>query len=268
MDTSPFTPAEIRGRLHKFENSAPGPDRLSYENLKQADPDCRIIARIFNFCLYSRRIPAAWKRSKFILIHKKDDVDDLQNWRPISLCNTLYKLYTGCLSSRLVHWLMDFDVLSFTQKGFLPFDGVFEHRYVINQAQTLAKIEKSSICMAQIDLTNAFGSIPHLAIRAALQEAGAGPHFTEVISDLYTDSTTEFIAPIPISAEISGCLEKNCQVEACPLAKNRRLEDLFVPAFVFHMRTEQLTKGDMKIIDDFIRPLIKDNLYLDESAAN
>ncbi|KAG8184375.1 hypothetical protein JTE90_006778 [Oedothorax gibbosus] len=25
MDTSPFTPAEIKGRLHKFENSAPGP---------------------------------------------------------------------------------------------------------------------------------------------------------------------------------------------------------------------------------------------------
>ncbi|KAG8180538.1 hypothetical protein JTE90_018158 [Oedothorax gibbosus] len=89
MDTSPFTPAEIRGRLHKFENSAPGPDRLSYENLKQADPDCRIIARIFNFCLYSRRIPSAWKKSKSILIHKKDDIDDLQNWRPISLCNTL-----------------------------------------------------------------------------------------------------------------------------------------------------------------------------------
>ncbi|KAG8184376.1 hypothetical protein JTE90_006779 [Oedothorax gibbosus] len=34
------------------------------------------------------------------------------------------------------------------------------------------------------------------------------------------------------------------------------------------MRTEQLTKGDMKVIDDFIRPLIKDTLYLDESAAN
>ncbi|KAG8179228.1 hypothetical protein JTE90_004056 [Oedothorax gibbosus] len=77
MDTSPFTPAEIRGRLHKFENSAPGPDRLSYENLKQAYPDCRIIARSFNFCLYSKRIPSAWKKSKSILIHKKNDIDDL-----------------------------------------------------------------------------------------------------------------------------------------------------------------------------------------------
>ncbi|KAG8175818.1 hypothetical protein JTE90_013369 [Oedothorax gibbosus] len=64
VDTNPFSPAEIRSRLHRFENSAPGPDRLSYENLKSADPDCKIMARIFNICLRFKRIPAAWKSSK------------------------------------------------------------------------------------------------------------------------------------------------------------------------------------------------------------
>ncbi|KAG8179235.1 hypothetical protein JTE90_004063 [Oedothorax gibbosus] len=96
MDTSPFTPSEIRGRLHRFENTAPGPDRLSYDHLKTADPDCKVIAKIFNFCLFTRRIPSAWKRSKTILIHKKGDIDDLNNWRPISLCNSLYKLCIHC----------------------------------------------------------------------------------------------------------------------------------------------------------------------------
>ncbi|KAG8174129.1 hypothetical protein JTE90_028359 [Oedothorax gibbosus] len=127
VDTNPFSPAEIRSRLHRFENSAPGPDRLSYENLKSADPDCKIMARIFNICLRFKKIPAAWKSSKSILIHKKGDTEDLNNWRPISLCNTMYKLYTGCLTTRLVNWITDNEILSFTQKGFLPFDSVFEH---------------------------------------------------------------------------------------------------------------------------------------------
>ncbi|KAG8175810.1 hypothetical protein JTE90_013361 [Oedothorax gibbosus] len=400
IDMSPFSPAEIRGRLHRFENSAPGPDRLSYEHLKLADPDCKIIAKIFNFCLYKKRIPTAWKKSKTILIHKKGDENDLNNWRPISLCNSLYKLYTGCLSSRLVNWITDFEILSPCQKGFLPFDGVFEHRFVLNHALTMTKRNKDDICLAQIDLTNAFGSIPHQAINVALQEAGAGPHFREIIVDLYSNSTTEFFAgdgltePISISAGVrQGCpisgilfnividpvlrkLQRDREdfhvlafaddisiIESSPeqlqtqldllstllndlslhinpnkcasfhlsgatpvgardsiflvnetpipslkdgeessflgtpvgfrlavplnnlrdfmllgerIAKSKlapwqridALKTFFFPAFVFQMRTEQLSKGDMKVVDDFIRPLIKDTLYVDESAAN
>ncbi|KAG8175819.1 hypothetical protein JTE90_013370 [Oedothorax gibbosus] len=54
------------------------------------------------------------------------------------------------------------------------------------------------------------------------------------------------------------------------LAPWQRIDALktFFPAFTFHMRTEQVSKGEMKIIDDFIRPLIKDTLYLSEAAAN
>jgi len=400
IDTTSFSPSEIRSRLHRFENSAPGPDRISYAHLKVVDPECRILAMIFNICLRSRRIPHSWKHSKTILIHKKGDLEDIPNWRPISLCNTLYKLYTGCLASRLTNWLVNFEVLSFTQKGFLPFDGVFEHRFVVTQAQTLAKMQKTDLCMAQVDLTNAFGSIPHAAIFSALDAAGAGHTFTEIIQDIYTDSDTEIIAgdgltdPIPICAgvrqgcPISGilfnlvldpvlrklqgtrtdhhvlafaddlslleasptelqtqldklsillkCLSLTINAQKCssfhlsgstpvgmrptsfsvdgnhipPLAdgeesiflgtpvgfhlavplKSTRdfmllgekiatsklapwqridaLKTFFFPAFVFKMRTEQVSKSDMRIVDDFIRPLIKRTLYIDDAAAN
>ncbi|KAG8180539.1 hypothetical protein JTE90_018159 [Oedothorax gibbosus] len=62
--------------------------------------------------------------------------------------------------------------------------------------------------------------------------------------------------------------EKIVKSKLAPWQRIDALKTFFFPAFVFHMRTEQLTKGDMKVIDDFIRPLIKDTLYLNESAAN
>ncbi|KAG8175941.1 hypothetical protein JTE90_026925 [Oedothorax gibbosus] len=62
--------------------------------------------------------------------------------------------------------------------------------------------------------------------------------------------------------------EKIVKSKLAPWQRIDALKTFFFPAFVFHMRTEQLTKGDMKVIDDFIRPLIKDTLYLDESTAN
>lgn len=400
IDTSPFSPSEVRSRLHRFENSAPGPDRITYAHLKEADPDCRILAKILNICLRAKRIPSSWKHSRTILIHKKDDIDDPSNWRPISLCNTIYKLYTGCLASRLVSWLVDYEVLSFTQKGFMPFDGVFEHRYIVQQTQTTTKMNRSELCMAQIDLTNAFGSIPHAAIFSALQAAGAGSHFSEVIEDLYSNSSTEILAGdgVTDSIHIRAGVRQGCPIsgilfnivvdpvlrslqdqrpehhvlafaddisllENSPPDLQRKLDSLcsllnklslevnprkcasfhlsgttpvgmrptsftvasspiraledgeestflgtpvgfhlgsnlqsindflklgerimtsklapwqridalktfFFPAFVFKMRTDQVSKTDMKIIDDFLRPLLKRTLYIDDNAAN
>ncbi|KAG8175565.1 hypothetical protein JTE90_018858 [Oedothorax gibbosus] len=62
--------------------------------------------------------------------------------------------------------------------------------------------------------------------------------------------------------------EKIAKSKLAPWQRLDALKTFFFPAFVFQMRTEQLSKGDMKVVDDFIRPLIKDTLYVDESAAN
>lgn len=64
---------------------------------------------------------------------------------------------------------------------------------MVEQANTMARIYHD-LAMAQIDLANAFGSISHLVILAALTEAKAGPKFIEIVMGLHEDTTTEFIA--------------------------------------------------------------------------
>ncbi|KAG8176180.1 hypothetical protein JTE90_019630 [Oedothorax gibbosus] len=188
----PFSPDEVKARLFKFENSAP--DRISYAHLKEVDPSCTTIAKILNVCLRAKCIPSQWKTSRTILIHKKGDLDNISNWRTISLCATLYKLLTGCLASRLTTCLSGEEVLSDAQKGFLPFDETFEHHFLVSREIRRTKTSGEELCMAQIDLANAFVSVPHAAIDAALLAAGVGKDFTHLIHDLYSGTSTELIA--------------------------------------------------------------------------
>lgn len=105
LNLNPYT-EEVRKKIYKFENTAPGNDGLTYNHWKRLDPACALLTCVINTCLKHKKIPANWKETTSILIHKKGDEATLNNWRPIALCRTLYKLYTGCIAARLTEWLV------------------------------------------------------------------------------------------------------------------------------------------------------------------
>ncbi|XP_064462357.1 uncharacterized protein LOC135372827 [Ornithodoros turicata] len=211
VNLSPFTSEEVESRLKKCENTAPGDDRLTYRHWRSADPHCRFLAATFNLCLKYRRVPTCWKTSRTILIHKKGDRADLTNWRPISLGSTLGKLYTGCLASRLRAWILENDVLSQCQKGFLPYDGVLEHNFILQERLDQARTRKE-LCLAFLDFANVFGSVPHGCLIDGTSAAGAGNTFSKIVKDLYTNNEASVICSegttplIPVNAGIrQGC---------------------------------------------------------------
>lgn len=192
MNIEYFTSNEITKKLRKCENTAPGPDGITYNHIKKVDPYAKVLTPLYNLCLRFQAVPEAWKRTTTILIYKKGDKEDPGNWRPIALGNTIYKLYVSCLNVRLYKWISDNDVLSFNQKGFLPHDGVFENNYVLDQVLRKFKNKHKDIFMASLDITNAFGSLPHWVIFEALRLAGAGEGFINIVKDLYSNATTSY----------------------------------------------------------------------------
>lgn len=126
--------------------------------------------------------------------------------------DTMGKLYTGCLTKRLTQWLTQNNILSHCQKGFLPYDGVHENNYVVDYIMRSAKNNKKDFLLASLDLTNAFGSVPHWALFEALVGVGAGKHLTDVITDIYTDASTVFCAASGSSQEtpISSGVKQGC----------------------------------------------------------
>ena len=114
------------------------------------------------------------------------------NWRPIALGNTIYKLHASCLDKRLSKWLENNWVLSPCQKGFLLHDGVFENNYAVDHRIRNSKLKRKDICLASLDVSNAFGTLPHWAIFNALFSIGVGGEFIKIIKDCYHNSVTTF----------------------------------------------------------------------------
>ena len=210
--TAPVTPLEVSDRLSRMKNTAPGPDGARYSGLRRVDPGCHTLALIYSRCLASATVPPAWKESTTVLIFKAGDRNNLGNWRPLTLGNTIAKLYSGVLADRISRWAESGTRISPQQKGFTRHDGCLEHNFLLQSAINQARRTGQELCVAWLDLANAFPSVPHSHIFGTLALLGLPTETIAVIQDLYTDTTTRgmtskgLTSPIRISSGVKqGC---------------------------------------------------------------
>lgn len=176
-------------KLCSMKNTAPGPDGVTYNILKQMDKGAIILTALYNKCLTLSHIPAGWRTSNVILAFKSGDPDDICNWRPIALINTICKVLTALLASRLNLWANLNDCLSPNQKGFRENEGCAEHTFLVREIMDDAKRRGVTVNMAWLDLENAFGAVPHTFILGALRAMHVPPAILALITSLYTDSS-------------------------------------------------------------------------------
>ena len=101
-------------------SSAPGPDGLSYETLKNLPHQAfTIIAAILNLAMSFHYFPSPWKTAHITTIPKPGKNPSLpQNRRPISILNTIGKIYERLILNRILHHALK--IIPDTQFGFVP----------------------------------------------------------------------------------------------------------------------------------------------------
>jgi hypothetical protein len=62
-------------------------------------------------------MPACVNETAIVLLPKKDEPEVLRDFRPISLCNIIYKVVYKCLVNRLRPMLQD--IIAWTQSAFI-----------------------------------------------------------------------------------------------------------------------------------------------------
>ncbi|GFR02257.1 retrovirus-related Pol polyprotein from type-2 retrotransposable element R2DM [Trichonephila clavata] len=136
----------------------------------------------------------------------------MSDWRPISLSDTAYKLFSKCLARKLSDWCEVHEALSPAQKGFSPFDGVIEHNFILCEHLETARRDKCERFVAWIDIANAFGSIPHPVLLEALLRNGVDQDFVRLVQNIYTNAETQVLtsegptAPLPLLSGVKqGC---------------------------------------------------------------
>ena len=192
MLSAPPSRKEILEKLKRSRNTAPGKDKLEFVHIKLVDKKALLLSFIFK-AVHRLGIPASWKTSKTILIHKKGPTDIPSNFRPICLLSTMYKLYSGILSKKIINIATSNNWISKQQKGFLPgIKGIQEHTFTLETAILEAKKHRANLYLVWLDLTNAFGSIPHSILFNLFDSLPIPDKLNWILKDIYSDSATDY----------------------------------------------------------------------------
>ena len=210
-DLSPaptFSVADIRHALRRTRNSsAPGLDGVTYALIKALPWLHHLLAHLFSLVAAQSQVPIVWRNSVTVLLHKKGPLEDLSNFRPISLTPTISKLFHSLIAQRIESQLLESHVLDTTvQKGFLTgISGCVEHDLVLDQLLHDTKSARGSIAISLLDLKNAFGSVPFSRIIFAAKHYGLPIWIQRYLSELYTRLYSTFTCSLWTTCRV--CVE-------------------------------------------------------------
>jgi len=214
--TDPFSEKEVKDALRKLPtNRSPGRDGVTYETLKiNLNKLAPTLTAVFNVCIAHRRVPDEWKQGIITLVPKtSENSNNLDDWRPISLLSSVYKLFMSLIQRRLMPWIVQTGRLSPRQKGSLPRNGLQEHVYCLKTAVSDFLHQSSKLFIAFIDIKDAFGSLDHDIMIESLTTAG--------YPDLYIDITKDIYSNSPFQVKTSSGLTKPIKrqrgiIQGCP----------------------------------------------------
>ena len=139
------------------------------EDIKACDDETKEMVRhIFNEIVKQNDFtPEARKKVRIKEIHKKGDVEDVGNYRPICSLPALYKLFTTTLYSRLYP---SFDqIQSEDQAGFRSSHLTTDHLATYRMIDQKCHEWRIKMWTPTIDFMKAFDSITHNSIWDALK---------------------------------------------------------------------------------------------------
>ena len=111
-------------------NKSGGPDRLINEFFIHGKSILfPTLNNLFNKIFEIRHFPECWSEGYVIPLHKKGSINEIENYRGITLLSVLGKLFTRVINNRLGDWAENYFVLIEAQAGFRPgMSTYFKHR--------------------------------------------------------------------------------------------------------------------------------------------
>jgi hypothetical protein len=188
---------------HLSKHKIPSLDQIPHSILKNMPTRFHNMFLLFIHCYKQQSIPPSWKTSNTILIYKKGHPYQFSNHCPIALANTIYKLFTGILTTLLSSFGEKYQNLHNSQEGFR------QERCTSRQIQTLiaaledARFTTQDIYLLFIDFTNAFGSINHAKLLTIMFDLGFSQATIILIGSIYSESYTTLQAHTSVKQNLS-----------------------------------------------------------------
>lgn len=143
------------------------------------------LTRIFNQCLNGEPIPEEWRSTKIWPIHKKGPRDQPENYRGISISNSIYKLWASLLCERLTEEVERLSLLPETQSGFRKWRSATDNIYCLNTCIQEAVATKSKLYILFIDLKAAFDTVNRRRLWEIMERKGISSYIIECCKEIY-----------------------------------------------------------------------------------
>ena len=109
-----------------------GKVQVNIETLQAGDETiAKQLAKLYTKCITERLIPKTWREANMVILFKKGNRKDINNYRPICLLSNMYKLFTQIITSRLEKKLDENQPRE--QAGFRNKYSTADHIHAINQ---------------------------------------------------------------------------------------------------------------------------------------
>lgn len=169
-------------------NKAPGTDGLMNEFLiMAADSITPILTDTFNVILETGIYPSAWSEGLICPIHKKGDKSDPNNYRGITLLNSMPKIFSSIINNRLTTWCNEENLLKEEQcgfrKGYSTIDNIFNLTATI---QKYLSKRGGRFYVIFVDFSKAFDSVQHNHLWVSLLNNRIHGKILNIIRSMYS----------------------------------------------------------------------------------
>ena len=168
----PISVWEVSQQVKRLKpNKACGPDGLAPGIFKVLPITWLVtVAFLFNCIFSSGCYPLRWATAKLFTIFKRGCRSVVNNYRGISVMNSLAKVYDMILCERLQRWFSPFREQAGCQAG----RGCMEHIVALRLVIDLAKRKKMKLYVTFVDFSQAYDKVPRNMLFTVLKRLGCG----------------------------------------------------------------------------------------------
>ena len=183
-----ITTEELQTAINKLKKgTSPDNKGIRAEDVKACDEETReMVRQIFNEIVKRKEFtPEDWKKVKIKVIHKKGDVEDVSNYRPICSFPAMNKLFSTILYGRL-YPMLDHKQAE-DQAGFRKTYQTTDHFATYRLVEQKCQEWRIKMWTATVDFTKAFDSISHNSIWEALKSCNVDHEYVSLLRKFYRD---------------------------------------------------------------------------------
>ena len=212
IDT-PITLQDIEKATNSLQtDKTPGPDGLTAEFYKHFFPTLGpFLLALLTDAITKDKLPDMFNEAYITVLEKnKDDPTTLNNYRPISLLNTDYKILSKILVNKIQPHLHA--LLHKNQHCSTPGRNIDAMNHCIRDVITYADIKQAPLALLSIDQEKAFDRVDHSYLFKVLKENNVGDQMVKWVRLMYDKPSSRVLVnhtlsdPFPIDRSVrQGC---------------------------------------------------------------